>query len=305
MSDDYQRLMELVASLDVENRRNRSPVLASALMELRRRAANTVRESAEADMRLEKLPPDHHFSGQTGLPEISGEELTSGRLSEGVLKHGAMIVRGLFDADTVNDLIRQLREEQLSGDSEGVASVPEYGCMPSSMCSLIDAWESSGFLQCARQYFGEPPLMHAERAKLRRRVKGRDNYAAIPWHQDVNFFMQKSYALNVWCALNPVGEKNPGLAIVPRRTEERLGWSGEGRAPLDYGNSLDPGLLESFCADHPIQYPALAPGDAVIFDEMTLHATAPRPWQIPEQLVAISWFFRASRFPDKGTAIAV
>jgi hypothetical protein len=305
MPDNYQSLMVLAAELGAENQRSRAPALESAMIELRRRAADAIRQISATDMCFDRAPPDHHFAGQRGLPEISGDQLTVETLSEGVLKHAALIVRGFFDEHTVAKLVSQLREEQQGQDDSSTTSRPEYGCAPASMCRLIDAYEESGFLRCVRQYFGEPPLMHAERAKLRRRIRGRDNYAVIPWHQDVNFFKHKTYALNVWCALNPVGEDNPGLAIVPRRTEDRLAWSGKGAAPLDYGNSFDSAVLESFTAEHPVEYPVLAPGDAVIFDEMTLHATASRPWQVPEQLVAITWFFRASRFPDNGTAIAV
>ncbi len=303
MPADYQSLMNLVASLSAENRRDPAPTLEVALLELRQRAARAVRAAPAGDMTL-KPPPERYFANQHGLPEVARDAFTVEVLSEGILGHGALLVRGFFDAGTVEALVQQLKAE-LSEEGDPVVSVPEYGCAPSSVCRLIDAYEDVGFLRLVRQYFGEPPLMHAERAKLRRRIKGRDNYAVIPWHQDVNFFMHKSYALNVWCALNPIGEDNPGLAIVPRRTEERLAWSGEGPAPLDYGNAFDPALLQSFSADHPIAYPVLAPGDAVIFDEMTLHATASRQWRLPEQLVAISWFFRASHFPAEGTAIAV
>jgi len=305
MSDDYQHLMDLVAKLGAENRRCRSVAMESALIELRFRAAKLVRESSAGDFCLGQYPPARHFGHERGLPDISRGELTSEVLAEAILGHAGLVVRGFFDADTVGKLVAQIREEQSLENTESPSSSPEIGCSPSAMYQLISAYEECGFLECVSEYFGEPALMHAERAKLRRRVKGRDNYAVIPWHQDVNFFLHKSFALNVWCALNPVGQDNPGLAIVPRRTEQRLFWRGEGVAPLDYGNSFSSEELQDFCVDHPVQYPVLDPGDAVIFDEMTLHSTASRPWRLAEQLVAISWFFRASRFPGKGTPVAV
>jgi len=304
VSADYQSLMMLLADLNAENRRSPSPAREADLLELRQRAANSIRKAPMGDMHLAQYPADHYFRGQRGLPEIHRDALTLEVLSEGVLQHGALLVRDFFGSETVANLVKQLYGE-LPHKEHQQGSTPKYGGTPSSICRLIDAYEDAGFLSLLRQYFGEPPLMHAGRAKLRRHIKGRDNYSVIPWHQDVNFFMHKSYALNVWCALNPVGKDNPGLAIVPRRTEDRLAWSGEGSAPLDYGKTFDPLLLERFSADHPIAYPVLAPGDAVLFDEMTLHATAPKPWRLTEQLAAISWFFRASCFPADATAIAV
>ena len=130
-------------------------------------------------------------------------------------------------------------------------------------------------------------------------MKKRDAFAAIPWHQDVNFFGHKSYALNCWAAVSACGEDNPCLGIIPQRTEARHGWEGPGLAPLDYGKRMPEGTLEALTKDTPAAYPVLQPGDAVLFDEMTVHGTASRPWKVKEQVVAISWFFAARLEDDR------
>ncbi len=51
--------------------------------------------------------------------------------------------------------------------------------------------------------------------------------------------------------------------------------------------------------------PVLEAGDALLFDEMTLHRTGVTGWKVPLRDVAITWFFAPSRFPRDGTPIAM
>ena len=168
---------------------------------------------------------------------------------------------------------------------------------------MLEVYRDSGLLASLREYLHDEPVLFAERVKLRHHRAEVDKYASIPWHQDVNFFGDKAYGINCWAAVTSCGETNPGLAILPRRTEVRHGWNSEELAPLDYGNSLPEGMIEGLAKDYPIEKPVLKPGDALLFDEMTIHRTNPRPWQQKEQIVAISWFFAASRFPGWGTPL--
>ena len=76
MSADYQSLMMLLADLNAENRRSPSPAREADLLELRQRAANSIRKAPMGDMHLAQCPADHYFRGQRGLPEIHRDALT-------------------------------------------------------------------------------------------------------------------------------------------------------------------------------------------------------------------------------------
>lgn len=242
------------------------------------------------------------FAGTNGLPEIEGSELSVETLSAGLLHHGGLLVRQLYN----NEQLEHLQRTALASEEANRGDHKPLGCAPKTLFDLLDIYQECGLLDVVGRYLDDEPVMFAERAKLRHHRKGRDKYAAIPWHQDVNFFGNKSYAVNCWAAITPCGEGNPGLGVVPCRVDERLGWDQkDGIAPLDYGRSIPTDALERLAQNHPIAYPILQPGDALLFDEMTVHQTALKKWLLEEQIVTISWFFRAAGFPDWGTPLAV
>lgn len=296
-------LTEKLAQIEqqsTQNRMRRSAALELELVELRHQAAQAML-ALNDEGRPAKTSAIDSFAGCEGLPEIQGPELNADTLTAGILNHGALLVRGLFNAAQVQYLLdsaEQATEDQQAGE------LP-LGCSPRALFDLLEVYQQCGLLQTVRDYLGDEPVMFAERAKLRRHHADRDKYAAIPWHQDVNFFGAKSYAVNCWAAITPCGEDNPGLSVIPRRTEQRHGWQGDGLAPLDYGKRMPEGMLEELTRDYPIATPVFQPGDTILFDEMTIHTTAAKPWKLAKQIVAISWFFRASQFPAWGTPLAV
>lgn len=288
-----------INQLTAENRKRRSAELESQLVEIRHCAANTI--LAEAKERPIARVGSDVFAGCTGVPEIQGHQLNAETLAAGVLNHGALLVRELFQPQQVRYLLEQVDRNPVP---QNVGALP-LGCSPGNLFDLLEVYQQCGLLDAVTDYLDGEALLFAERAKLRHHRADRDRYAAIPWHQDVNFFGVKCYAINCWAAVTPCGDTNPGLSVIPRRLEQPLGWQGEQRAPLDYGKRLPEGMLEALTRDHPIVTPVFQPGDAILFDEMTMHTTAPRKWQAAEQIVAISWFFRASRFPAWGTPLWV
>ena len=258
----------------------------------------------EHSQEQEPQPPEVSdlFADTLGLPEISGEELNRDTLAAGILHHGALLVRQLYKPDQLAKL-QQLAATREDADRED--NLP-LGCSAHTFYELLEIYQNCGLLDAVRAYLDGEPVIFAERAKLRQHRAERDKFAAIPWHQDVNFFGRKSYGVNCWAAVTGCGESNPGLGIIPRRTEKLLGWSADdGIAPLDYGRAISPEALEKLCGDHPIAHPVLQPGDALLFDEMTVHETARKRWSQEKQIVTISWFFRASGFPDWGTPLAI
>ncbi len=293
--------MEAVRSLTKANRQRCSPETEAELVRLRmaegRRLFEALRDGDIAPVECEDI-----FAGCTGLPEIAGEDLTVIALASGLLYHGGLLVRGLYDTD-------QLRRLQAAADidqADDGGTVQNLGCSAHTLFELLEIYQESGLLDVVRTYLGSSALLFGERAKLRRHERLRDKYAAIPWHQDAAFFGRKSYAVNCWAAVSSCGEENPGLSIIPCRNGELRGWDpSDGHAPLDYGRSLSSTAFDDLIRECPPVDCILQPGDAVIFDEMTAHQTFARPWKRDEQLVTISWFFRAAGFPEWGTPLAV
>ncbi len=293
--------MAAIGRLTEQNRRSASAGTEAELARLRIAAGQ--RLYADASGLPASAPAgDDLFPGERGLPEVSRQQLNRGSLAAGVLHHGGLIVRGLYDTAQ----LRRLAEAAKAEAQLGTTGDERLGCSPHTLFELLEIYRDCGLLDVVRDYLGAGPLLFAERVKLRCHWRQRDKYAAIPWHQDAAFFGRKCYAVNCWAAVSPCGEENPGLSIVPRRTEEIHGWDPrEGHAPLDYGRSIPEAEFTRMWGGQAAVDCILQPGDAVLFDEMTVHQTLLRPWRREEQLVTISWFFRPQDFPAWGTPLAV
>jgi hypothetical protein len=290
-----------IRQLTVDNLRHPSAEIEAELVRLRIEQGRAQCES-RATTEVRRPVSQDLFSGVAGLPEIHSGELTRDTLAAGILHHGAILVRGLYQAHHLARL-QTLAAAQEDANREDTSPL---GCTPHTLFELLEIYGDCGLLSVVGEYLGGEPVMFAERAKLRHHRAERDKYSAIPWHQDANFFGEGSYAINCWAAVTPCGADNPGLGIIPRRAEGRVGWREEdGIAPLDYGHSLPEGLLEELSAGKPPVFPVMEPGDALLFDEMTVHQTALKRWELREQVVTISWFFQACGFPGWGTPLAI
>ena len=290
-----------IKSLSEQNRASHSPDLEAELVRLRMDEGRRRCDGSSSAIVTRPSSTDL-FSDIQGLPEIPATELSGATLAAGILHHGALLVRGLYQPTQLATL-RELAAAQ-EGERPWDEVPPEHWAR--SLFILLEIYRDSGLLEAVGDYLGDEPVILTERTKLRNRRAGRDNYSAIPWHQDVNFFGTRSFAVNCWAAVTSCGKDNPGLGFIPCRTEQRIGWAEKnGIAPLNYGNTMPTNALNELTARHPAVYPVLQPGDALLFDEMTVHRTASRPWKMKVQTVTISWFFRASGFPASGIPLAV
>ena len=297
----YKNIASRLEELSAVNRRERSSDIEKELIKLRVSAGTKLCESAAG---AALIPPPHVdlFAGSKGVPEISAGELCADKVAAAILFHGALLVRGLYNSEHLSRLNMLARLDETPNRERNLP----LGCTSHSFFEMLEVYGDCGLLQTVAEYLGGEPVIFAERTKLRHHRAERDQYAAIPWHQDANFFGRKSYALNCWAAVTPCGKRNPGLGIVPTRLESCVGWDlADGIAPLDYSRSMPGELLGGLLDSYPAEYPQMEPGDAILFDEMTLHQTAVRRWDLKEQIVTISWFFRASAFPAWGTPLLV
>ncbi|MCX2974687.1 hypothetical protein EYC87_13925 [Halieaceae bacterium IMCC8485] len=308
MTNQFQRrfsgnwmMIDNIKEMSAKNRVARAADLEQELLSLRIRGGEALRKNCS---NLQPMRPNYRdlFPQENGLLEISAAEFGVSQLAAGLLYQGCLLVRGLYSLKQVERLLAVAESQEYANREDN----GPLGCTAHTLFDLLEVYRECGLLDVVREYLDGEPLLFGERTKLRHHRADRDKFAAIPWHQDVNFFGQKSYGVNCWAAVTSCGVDNPGLNIIPRRIEERLGWAeGKGIAPLDYGRAMPEELFAEVTRHHAPVNIELEPGDAVFLDEMSVHQTALKPWKLREQIVTISWFFRASGFPEWGTPLIV
>lgn len=237
------------------------------------------------------------FAGCASIPVIAAKELNGATLGAGLLHHGGLFVRGLYRAEHLQ-LLDQTRKRL---DSIGFGKHDPFTADPVALSAMLELYEDCGLLAAITGYMGCSPLIARERAKLRRHYPGQTPYGmGLRWHQDVYFFGRMIYSVNCWAAVEPCGRKyrNPSLAVLPRRFDSSIGWDlSSGEQPIKYQIPADvmaPVLegLEPFKPD-------FEAGDAILFDEMTMHCTVARPNGTGDQVVSITWFMREEGFPQR------
>ena len=225
--------MDAIAKLTEQNRQSVSPDAEAELVRLRLEEGRRLVDEA-AGWRSGPYQASDLFAGTSGLPEIEASRLSADTLGAGILHHGGLLVRGLYGEEQLQRL-RGLAEENTPAKQQD----DRLGCSAHTLFELLEVYRQSGLIDAVAGYLRSRPVMFAERIKLRRLEREQDKYAAIPWHQDAAFFGRKSHAVNCWAAVTPCGESNPGLSILPCRTEQLHGWNLEdGHAPLDYGRAV-------------------------------------------------------------------
>lgn len=288
-----QNLIKRINNLSRKNQADRDEKVEDRLVKLRLKLADDYSDPFPAITPEDRFKTDL-FAGEKGIPEIKAKNLTTAHLASGILFHGALIVRGLYSSETIDHLMSQADH-----------IVETYGGRrrrdPQSAFILREVYRKNGILNLVRDYIGEEAVMMYERIS----VRTEHSPIGLAWHQDVNFFAGKCFALNCWAAITPCGGRDRGLAFIPKRNSIAFGWdlNEKGSAPLKYGQNLKDSIVADLETDYPIVVPELAPGDAVLFDEMTLHATHPPIGGGKKQVVTITWFLHHSKMPDQFTSI--
>ena len=128
----------------------------------------------------------------------------------------------------------------------------------------------------------------------------------LPWHQDAAFYGGVFHAVNVWLAISPCGADAPGLNVIPRRFDSVVGMNADDSypLPLSYGERFTPDVIREIAHGAPVCDPDFRPGDAMLFDEMTMHRTSPGSWKLPYRDTAVTWFLAPSRLPAGVTPLA-
>ncbi|MFM8527351.1 MAG: hypothetical protein ACKOBH_04460, partial [bacterium] len=123
------------------------------------------------------------------------------------------------------------------------------------------------------------------------------------WHQD-GAFMGQVRSLNLWLALSRCGDVAPGMDVLPARLDEFIETGGKGTA---VNNQVSQERAEEAARAHGVEIarPIFAPGDALLFDEMFLHATAADGPMTEPRYAIESWFFTPAALPPGYVPIAI
>jgi hypothetical protein len=302
-------------------RRMEDPRLATALMSLRHAAF-------AAGQGRPDWPPSLPDRFQSGIPEIRATDLTTETLGAGILHHGAIIIRGLIDPETVRalrggidralDELRRVGEGAAQEGSPWYARAPDTidhevnksrvftelggaamlaGDSPRTFQTIVDLYEKLGVFSAVEGYLGERPALSLAKTVLRRVpvTTGTD------WHQDGAFLGSAIRVVNLWVAISDCGVDAPGLDIVPKRIPRVLPTGVD--SYFDW--SVGEGTVKEALGDSRIETPVFGAGDAMMFDHLFLHRTAIRPEMTKDRYAIEAWMFAPSTFPAENYALVV
>lgn len=314
------KLFEALDLLNEANRAERDPRLEHEIRRVRHLAGIELLNNAAASPvhpePADTVPPRGE---QSGVPEITPEELTPEVLRAAILDAGCLLVRGLMDEERALRLAGEIdhsfevRTSLKDGgnDPDGYYDElePESGFQvserdwveagggvlaadsPRMLFDMLDAFEQANLRHVIEDYLGEKPAISAQKCTLRKALP------EIPggWHQDGRFMGDQIRALNVWLSLSRCGDIAPSMDIVPTRLDYLVETGGEG-AHFDFMNSQE--NVEKAAGEWGITRPIFNPGDALLFDDLFMHQTGSDP-SMPNPRYAIeSWFFGPSSYPD-------
>jgi len=324
-ADSFGSTAEVVAEVKremAENQRSADRERERRILRLRHLAG--IRYLDEASDRAGYAAPDPAGLPDEPLGPIPVDVLTPELIRAGVVRDGAVFVRGAVGRDAAERLaagIEQAFRDRASSKEEPPADslyeefAPEPGFSqlserdwielgggvlaadsPRLIFEMFDAFERSRLTEMIAGYLGEPVAVSAEKCTLRKA----DPSTSGAWHQDGNF-MGDVRSLNVWLSLSRCGDEAPGLDLVPKRVDHLLEAGTEGAA-LSYVITQE--KVEEAAGDAGIVRPIFEPGDVLLFDDLFIHQTGSDP-SMPNPRYAIeSWFFGASGFPEDYAPIA-
>lgn len=328
-SGDLEALRREIGELTRANRGRRDVATERRLLRARHLAGVELQRS-EPPARPEFAEPDFDsLPAGSGLPEVTPEELTPGLIRAAILRHGCLVVRNMVpraDAERFAEEIERgfaAREERKrTGNADGGGYFEEFGAEPGYdlesrawvtdaggiwaadsprlMFEMLELLEGGRMTEMIPGYLGEAPAFSVQKCTLRR--VGPDAGNGFPgWHQDGRF-LGEVRALNVWLTLTRCGDEAPGLDLVPRRIDRILPTGTEG-AIFDW--VVSPQVVDEARGELAVERPIFEPGDAMLFDELFLHATAADPAMPNHRYAVESWFFGPSAFPGPYAPLAL
>jgi hypothetical protein len=294
--------------------------IESRLVRLRRAAFAHVDRSPRPPVPAPVVEP----AALDDLPLRTSVELSPAVLRDGILRHGAVWVRGLvppaavarlrdaidrsfeaYDAtatghassDTVTwfDPLDNIKDPDFARDWRRQANAVLTADSPRGLFQFLQIVHDVGIAGLLTQFFGERPSLAVEKCTMFR-VSARDPRMRVAdWHQDGAFLGDGIRTINCWFALTRCGRDAPGMDIVPRRIDRILPLGEEG---CHFDWTVSPTTVaRAFPGVRPWR-PEFEEGDVLLFDEFAVHRTAAEE-EMPNIRYAIeSWFFAPSEYPN-------
>lgn len=320
------RFREAIDLLTDANRDRLDPELEKALVKIRHDAIASV-DPRPSDGVWPKAYDDH-FAGMDGIPEMGAGDLTAEHLGSALTHHGSLIVRGLVPETRTEALVADI-DSVFDGYDEVVCpqgpseSLPWYspfdadgdftwsltervwahqlgGIMaadsPRALGRVLDALHDAGVGPTLASYLGEWPALSVKKFTLRRTPHD----SPSEWHQDGSFLGENIRTVNLWLALSHCGVDAPGLDIVAKRFDHIVE-TGTDDSLFDWSVSR---AMADRVAGGQVIAPVFAPGDAILFDQMTLHRTKVTPEMTRKRYAVESWFFAPSTYPNAQIPLA-
>lgn len=309
-----------IASLAAANRAHPDTDLERALVRLRAEGFAAAHRSDPGGPASPFAGPDP-FAGSDGIPEIDAADLDVEAVRAGVLGHGSLLVRGLVPPAAAERCARDIDHVFAAYDDAAAAggddALPWYepfpatgpvtwtvaerlwahqlgGIMaadsPRALARVVDLFHDVGLDGLLTDYLGERPALSVKKFTLRRTAPD----APTEWHQDGSFLGADIRTLNVWLALSPCGVDAPSLDVVARRFDSIVD-TGTDDSLFDWSVSR---AMADRVSGGAIHRPTFAPGDAILFDQMTLHRTGIDPAMTRPRYAIESWFFAPSTYPS-------
>ena len=316
-ADRYRDAVDLLAAAE---RRTPDARLASRLVGLRHEA---VGPAGELNRRAAAHPPIRAYPAPAdpGIPEVDRDGLTAEVLGSALQHRGSVLVRGWLSADVAGELREQVAKALSVGGAamaEGRASDPPwferfephesydvegFGRVfthwvqslltvdsPRALARVVDAMRDAGTGELLQEYLGEWPVLSAKKSTLRRA------YGSSPngWHQDGAFLGPYTKTVNTWIALTPCGVDAPSIDMVVHGFDEIVE-TGTDDARFDW--SVGDAVIERLGLR--VERPVFEPGDALFFNQMSLHRSGIEPTMTGERVAIESWFFAPSTCPSE------
>ncbi len=327
------RLSEAIHAWTAVNHRRARASIEQHLVDLRCDAFVPLDDGASAGEQVRAADPFPDVRDR--LPEIHAHELSAPLLAGAIAHHGSLLVRGLFSTDGARMLVDTVdrafdaRERFLDGAPVSETSPWYAPCArwtetapraadaarrwsrecdavqaadsPRALFEVLDALEAAAIPDVVSGCLGGPAVLSVNKTTIRRVPA--DAFPA--WHQDGAFMGSEVRAVDVWVALSECGDGTdaPGISVLARRLDDIVPHGTPGAFHKD---SVSRHEVAKLSEHTPVVTPTFAPGDALLFDEMCLHATAGRQAGLSRARYALeAWLFAPASFPAEYVPMVV
>jgi hypothetical protein len=172
--------------------------------------------------------------------------------------------------------------------ANGTCYVPDS---PRLLFTLLEAFDAARVKDVVGDHLGERPALSLIKVAQRKLPPT----ATGGWHQDAAVYGAAARTLNIWVPMSRCGDVAPGLDLWPRRLDHIVKTAGtEGVAEF----TADVDTVTAMTSELPPVRPVFDEGDAVIFDQWTLHRTASSPNYTEHRYGFECWLFAPSTYPD-------